>query len=428
MPDSNPSTPNALAEAAAALQAGRLDEADRLFERACIGPSGAEGFNGRGTVAAARGDFAAATPFFERACALEPRNALFQYQRGVSLLASGRLEAATSAFEQSVELDPQFAQAWFNLGSARSHAGRVEAAIEAFRRATEGERGIEDAHLAVVDVLRSSGAVDQAISAAREAIARRPEWAGAWNRLGLCLAAKQDLPAAVPCWERALEIDPKLEESRLHLGIAFGMLGRLDRAEATYVELLRTRPGHVKATVNLAGILMARGDLADAERRLAAASNVRGPERPMVLTAMGDLRLRQIRVADAERCFREAASLAPREPRPKIGLVACLLEQGRSDEALAEAEELANEFPNAPASAECLSEALVASGRGETALAMIDRCIERHGASPLRHGLRARACEAMGDRDGALAAFDAALAIDPTFTLAIEGRRRVAEG
>ena len=426
MSDSSSPTPNLLAEAASALQAGRLDEADRLFERACIGPSSAECFNGRGTVAAARNDFSAATAHFERACAIEPGNAIFQYQRGVALIATGRIEPATTAFEQSVKLDPGFAQGWFNLGSARSHARNIEGAIEAFRRATEGDRGIEHARLAIVDALRSSGAIDDAIQAARDAISRRPEWAEAWARLGLCLADKQDLETAIACWDRAVELEQKLEEPRLHMGIAQGMLGRREQAAATYERLLQLKPGHVKATVNLAGILMSQGELAEAERRLAATASIQGPDRPMALIALGDLRMQQVRVPDAERCYREAARFAPGEPRARIGLVACLIEQERNEEGLAESERLARDFPQLPASAECFAEALVANGRGELALGVIDPCISRHGASPWRHGLRGRACESIGDQAGALAAFEAALAMDPNFELAIEGRRRVA--
>ena len=118
--------------------------------------------------------------------------------------------------------------------------------------------------------------------------------------------------------------------------------------------------------------------------------------------------MQQVRVPDAERCYREAARFAPGEPRARIGLVACLIEQERNEEGLAESERLARDFPQLPASAECFAEALVANGRGELALGVIDPCISRHGASPWRHGLRGRACESIGDQAGALAAFEAA--------------------
>ncbi len=168
MSDQNPADPD-LAAAAEALQAGRLDEAERCFERACTGSSPAEGFNGRGTVSAARRDFGAAAQHFQRAADLDPNNALYRYQLGVSMLGTGRLEAATAAFEKAVELDSGFGQAWFNLGSARRQAGNGDGAIAAFRKASEGSRGVEQARLAVVDTFRAAGAVDPAIAAAREA-------------------------------------------------------------------------------------------------------------------------------------------------------------------------------------------------------------------------------------------------------------------
>lgn len=413
-------------EAQDALRRGQFDVAERLFARMCEGPRRADGHHGRGLVAAAQQDFTTAVDQFRRACDLDAGNALYRYQLGVTMLATGRLEAAIAAFETTVELDAGFAQAWFNLGSARRQIGQGDAAIEAFRRATEGERGLEQAWLAIVDTLRVGGAIDAAVAAAREAIAQREAWPEAWAQLGLCLAAKQDLETALTCFERAVELEPKFHDARFHIGVAHGMLGRLDDAATAYRTVLEEAPGHVKAAVNLAGLLMHRGELEEAERRLAEASKVQSPERAMALTALGDLRMRQIKVAEAERSYREAVGLVPREPRPRIGLVACLLEQEKNADALAEAERLAREFPELAASAECLAEALIANGNPEQAIGVIDPCVARHGASPLRHGLKGRACEAMGNRDAALAAFEAALAMDPNFEPAQEGKARLA--
>ncbi len=104
-----------VAEAWKAAEAGRLDEADRLFERACTGPSAGDAYNGRGAVAAKRGDFARAAELFEQACRLSPKEPLFQYQLGVAMLSTGRPDAAIRAFEACVGLDPDFGHAWFNL-------------------------------------------------------------------------------------------------------------------------------------------------------------------------------------------------------------------------------------------------------------------------------------------------------------------------
>ncbi|MDA0974522.1 MAG: tetratricopeptide repeat protein, partial [Planctomycetota bacterium] len=420
-PDTNP-----LALAARALESGRLDEADGFFEQACAGSNPAEGFNGRGMTAAMRGDFSSASQHFQRAIDLEPANAVFRFQFGVSMLGQGRLEPATTAFEKAVELDAGFGQAWFNLGAARRQAGDGDGAIEAFRRSSEGDRGVPQGRLAIVETLRAGGAVEPAIAAAREAIAEKDDWAEAWGQLGLCLAAKQDIETALTCWERAVELEPKFLDARFHIGVAHGMLGRLDEAAAAYRTVLESAPGHVKSAVNLAGLLMHKGELDEAERRLVDATRVQSPERAMALTALGDLRMRQIKLAEAEQSFREACSLVPREPRPCIGLIACLLEQEKHGDALAEAERLSREHPDLPASAECLVEALIANGHAEQAMGVIDPCIARHGATPLRHGLKGRVCETMGDRDGALAAFEAALALDPNFTPAQQGKARLA--
>lgn len=415
-----------LARAAEALKAGRLDEADRLFERVCAGEAPAEGFHGRGIVAASQGDFAGAEKHFQQACDLDPDNPLYRYQLGVSMLATSRIEPALESFERSVELDPDLAPAWFNLGGARRQAGLVEAAVDAYRRASEGPQGIPQARLAIVETLRTTGSVEEAATSARDALEHRKDWPEAWAELGLCLAASNDLEGAVDCWRRAVEFEPKFVDARFHLGVGLAMLGKLDEAETAYRSVLELLPDHVKAAVNLSGILMHRGELEECDRVLASAIRHEGPDRAIALIAFGDLKMRRRSPSDAEACYRDSIKLLPAEPRPRIALIACLLEQGKHADALAAAEQLDRDFPGTPIGAECLSEALCANDRFEQALVTIEACIDRHGPSPLRHTIRATACEGSGNLTGARAAFEAALALDPEFGPALQGKARLA--
>ena len=421
-----PSQDPQVAEAWKAAEAGRLDEADRMFERACTGPSAGDAYNGRGAIAAQRGDFGRAAELFEQACRLSPQESLFRYQLGVALLSTGRPDAAIRAFEACVELDPEFGHAWFNLGAARNHAKRPDEAIDAFRRAAAAARPVDQAAMAVVSTLRSAGRVDDAIAAAREAISKNDSFAAAWNELGLCLAAKNDLDTAMACWDRVIELEPAFHEARFQRAVASALRGRLDEAERCYRDLLSRDPRHVRARVNLAGILAHHGDHAGAERELTAAAPHAGPLASTVVLAMADLRLRQDRIAEAERAYREAIRLAPGDLRAKAGLLGALLGQERADDALAEIDRFAAASPDQPIWEDSRAEAFIQLGRYDEARTTLERALAAHGPSAVRHALLGRAHESIGDMAAALASYDAALGIDPNFAPAIEGRQRVA--
>ncbi|HLX80387.1 MAG TPA: tetratricopeptide repeat protein [Burkholderiales bacterium] len=76
-----------------------------------------------------------AGPAYERALAIDPRQARAWYRLGNVREEQGRDGDAVSCFDKAVALDPSNAQAWNNLGGARQRLGREEQAIAAYRRA-----------------------------------------------------------------------------------------------------------------------------------------------------------------------------------------------------------------------------------------------------------------------------------------------------
>jgi predicted TPR repeat methyltransferase len=72
---------------------------------------------------------------FERALALDPRQARAWYRLGNVREEQGRDGDAVACFDKAVALDPSNAQAWNNLGGARQRLGREAQAMDAYRRA-----------------------------------------------------------------------------------------------------------------------------------------------------------------------------------------------------------------------------------------------------------------------------------------------------
>jgi ATP/maltotriose-dependent transcriptional regulator MalT len=100
----------------------------------------------------------------------------------------------------------------------------------------------------------------------------------------------------------------------------------------------RIRPLSALCRTQYAGVLMWRGAWADAEAELARATGelqqVRPPLAAQALARLGELRLHQGRLDEAEQLFGQAAS----QPRARLGQAALALERGRADESAAELE------------------------------------------------------------------------------------------
>ena len=116
---------------------------------------------------AVRGAYAESLWGFRRACELDPRNALWWNDLGVTLLRMQRLRAAEAAFLAALQLDPASTSATNNLVEARAH----------LREAIGGGSGSEAAAVAVGgDATTAVAAGAGALQARALALDETEEW------------------------------------------------------------------------------------------------------------------------------------------------------------------------------------------------------------------------------------------------------------
>ncbi|RYE01525.1 MAG: tetratricopeptide repeat protein [Sphingobacteriales bacterium] len=82
-----------------------------------------------------------------------------------------------------------------------------------------------------------------AIKWLEKAVKLDPEFAFAWDNLGICYRRSNKLEKAVQAYETSLRIDSMGRTPLMNLAVAQGMLGRADDAIATYQLLDRRYPG-----------------------------------------------------------------------------------------------------------------------------------------------------------------------------------------
>jgi adenylate cyclase len=155
------------------------------------------------------------------------------------LASRDSIERAIAAFEQATRHDPEYALAWAALGGAYSLKGSflslpelTERAIEIERRAIALDPRLADGHTWLGAALLTLGRTDEAIDAIREAIRLEPDNGQAHQGLARAYwVGKGDFAAAIPIFERAIELNPEAGYSYLQLGLLLAWEGRYDRAE-----------------------------------------------------------------------------------------------------------------------------------------------------------------------------------------------------
>lgn len=131
------------------------------------------------------------------------------------------------------------AEDWLALAWAHYEAGRLDDAIGAVRRPDALPRADSDAALGWF--LLEKGQIREAERVLREALARDPTFPPLYWYLGLLRRRQNRLPAARRALERALELDPTLDEAAVSLAWVLHDLGRFGEAIVWSKRALATR-------------------------------------------------------------------------------------------------------------------------------------------------------------------------------------------
>ncbi|CAN5535043.1 hypothetical protein BH23ACI1_BH23ACI1_29050 [soil metagenome] len=163
------------------------------------------------------------------------------YARGMMNLRQATrdsLDRAVGAFEDALRHDPDYALAWAALGGAYGLKGNflslpdmLHKGIEMERRALALEPNLADAHMWLGSSLLALERVDEAIAAIEAAITLDPNSGQAHQGLARAYwVGKGDFAAAIPVFERAIELNPEAGYSYLQLALLLAYEGEYDKA------------------------------------------------------------------------------------------------------------------------------------------------------------------------------------------------------
>ncbi len=272
------SGPGLLQAALAAHKAGRLGDADALYERLlATDPHNADALNLSGMLRLQRGDAAGALQRIAGAVAARPREALYHANLAKARQASGDAAGAIASLRQAVKLAPGQSGLWQQLGLALRAQADFDGAAQAFRRAAQAApQEIAPLNNLAAALLEQSRAAEarpaiaralaldpdnpfalanegqallleerpaDAIAPLRRAAAADPGNALTLNSLGIALQEASQLEESLSTLRRALEIAPQAAIIRVSYGNALKKSGRYDEAIGAFEQALALRPG-----------------------------------------------------------------------------------------------------------------------------------------------------------------------------------------
>jgi Flp pilus assembly protein TadD len=241
-------------------------------------------------------------------------------------------------------------------------------------------------------------------------LAEKPDVAFVHFQLAYALTALKRTDEARAEYQKAAELDPKMAEAQLNLGILL-----LEKDPSAAVAPLRKAtellPSQTRPRFLLGLALERSGDAAGATASFEAASHL-DPNDVEAVTHLGAMYLRNARPGDAEAKFRHALEIQPQSPTALQGLAQSLDAQKKPDAADAYRNYLAAQ-PRDDAARNRLIHILIEQQQYDAALAEIDRASA--GQQPTVDTLKLRADVQMAQKklDDAIVTLQQAVALAP---------------
>lgn len=239
-----------------------------------------------GDAAARVGDLERATLHYREAIGIDPDALAVVDRLAETLVARGDLIGAAELVSSFVVGRPRIAEGWCLLGKIRLLSGKAEGARTAFRRALEVDPSSRDALEGVRQSIRAEGGEPADVTLTRRLEDRRessrenrrmeeaPDTPlGAWAATVQYWAAgaflrQGDTARAAICWRRAVELDPLDGDSREALALLMENGGRTRDAMRVRQAWCDAEPHNPSAWFGKAKLALALGLPADAEQSL----------------------------------------------------------------------------------------------------------------------------------------------------------------
>jgi tetratricopeptide (TPR) repeat protein len=329
------SVPDAITLAMAHHEAGRLSQAEAIYQQILQAePNNPRALRLLGLIAFQVGKYDIAVELIGRALSFKPDYAEAHNNLGAVLQAQGRLEAAIASFRQALAFKSDYAEVHNNLGAVLQAQGKLEAAAESYRQTVSLKPNYTEAHNNLGNVLQAQGKLDAAIQSFRQALALKPDYAEVHNNLGTAFQVQGQLNAAAESFRQALWLKPDYAEAHNNLGILLKMQDSLDSAAESFRRALALRPDYAEAHNNLGNVLYETGKIEGAiesfRRTLAL-----NPNHAKAHNNLGNAFRDREELDAAVICFQKAIALKPDYAEAHNNLGNALQDQGKLDAAIA---------------------------------------------------------------------------------------------
>jgi tetratricopeptide (TPR) repeat protein len=168
------------------------------------------------------------------------------------------------ALRQASQLLKQFSKSVivYNInGAANAGLGKLETAVESYKKALAIKPDYAEAYNNMGVTLKEQGKLEEAIEAFNKALTITPDYADAYNNMGVALQDQGKPEEAIEAYNKALNIQPYFADAYVNMGNAFKYQGKLEESVKAFSKAIYLKPDLAEAHNNMGNTLQEQGKL-----------------------------------------------------------------------------------------------------------------------------------------------------------------------
>lgn len=261
-----------------------------------------------------KGRYADAVDLYRQALKRNPRNVGVLVGLGTALARQFKLDGAEEQFDRALAIDPK---------NALARSGKATVLINRLQSSS-------------ATILRSRDLIlAQAEEECKMAIALNPNLVEPHLTLGLVCREQGRLTEAAGELEAAAKLDPKSSEALVSLGLVRMAMGELDKALENFKQVIALNPGNSTAHYGLGRVYLKRGQLDEAIRELNT-SLYQYPNSAPAREALGAAYELQGNTVAAIKEYQESIRIKPENPLAYVRVAQIQQNRGDLEHSIAE--------------------------------------------------------------------------------------------
>jgi predicted O-linked N-acetylglucosamine transferase (SPINDLY family) len=241
----------------------QLNDAEKHFERAIeLNPKNAEFINNLGLTQFKLKKIEDSIASFDKSLELNPKLFAVHNNKGSALLELRRPAEALKSLDQGIKLNPKYAEAFNTRGICFELLNQPEEAIDNYKTATLLKPEFAEAYKNMGNAHRTLRRYEEALECYSNALKINDNDAQAHYNVGMALSAMHKHAEAISAFQRAVKLNNDFFDALNDLGNAFLALKKFDDAEEIYERALSANPKNPAGYHNLGTLYLRKNERA----------------------------------------------------------------------------------------------------------------------------------------------------------------------